>query len=146
MSHVDRTIFDSTKLLDLARRGCYLEYDFFGLECSHHEVSLRFIPNSQACASLGRSLEWVSFPDMQGPLKGFQVSIKQLVFGLISLLPHLLSPTSCKTVAIDMPSDAQRVQYVKTLVEAGYAHRLMLAHDIHTNHRLVRSHSCFYLK
>lgn len=43
-----------------------------------------------------------------------------------------------KTVAIDMPSDAQRVQKVKTLVEAGYAHRVMLSHDIHTKHRLVR--------
>lgn len=42
-----------------------------------------------------------------------------------------------KTVAIDMPSDAQRVQKVKTLVEAGYAHRVMLSHDIHTKHRLV---------
>ena len=38
---------------------------------------------------------------------------------------------------VDIPSDAQRVQKVKTLVEAGFSHRVMLAHDIHTKHRLV---------
>ena len=36
-----------------------------------------------------------------------------------------------------MPSDAQRVQWVKTLIEAGFSHRIMLSHDIHTKHRLV---------
>ena len=36
-----------------------------------------------------------------------------------------------------MPSDAQRVQWVKKLVEAGFSHRVMLSHDIHTKHRLV---------
>ena len=38
---------------------------------------------------------------------------------------------------VDMPSDAQRVQWVKKLVEAGFSHRVMLSHDIHTKHRLV---------
>ena len=57
------------------------------------------------------------------------------------LIPHFLY--MYKTVAIDMPSDAQRIQKVKTLVEAGYAHRVMLAHDIHTNHRLVRDNYGF---
>jgi phosphotriesterase-related protein len=37
----------------------------------------------------------------------------------------------------DMPSDAQRVQKVKTLVNSGFSHRLLLSHDIHTKHRLV---------
>jgi len=37
----------------------------------------------------------------------------------------------------DMPSDAQRIQKVKLLIDAGYTHRLLLAHDIHTKHRLV---------
>ena len=36
-----------------------------------------------------------------------------------------------------MPSDAQRVQKVKGLVDAGFSHRLLLSHDIHTKHRLV---------
>ncbi|KAF7245925.1 Phosphotriesterase-related protein [Varanus komodoensis] len=32
MSHIDRTIFDKTKLLEFAQLGCYLEYDLFGTE------------------------------------------------------------------------------------------------------------------
>ena len=39
LSHVDRTIFDDDKLLQLARRGCYLEFDLFGIECSHYQAS-----------------------------------------------------------------------------------------------------------
>ena len=38
MSHLDRTILDDQKLLELAKRGCYLEYDLFGIECSHYQV------------------------------------------------------------------------------------------------------------
>ena len=41
----------------------------------------------------------------------------------------------------DMPTDAQRVQLVKLLVNAGYSNRVLLAHDIHTKHRLV----CTYI-
>jgi len=39
MSHLDRTIFDKEQLLQLAKRGSYLEYDLFGIECSHYQVS-----------------------------------------------------------------------------------------------------------
>ena len=38
---------------------------------------------------------------------------------------------------MDMINDAQRVQKVKLLVDAGYGHRIVLAHDVHTKHRLV---------
>ena len=39
MSHLDRTIFSEQKLLDFAKRSsCYLEFDFFGIECSHYQV------------------------------------------------------------------------------------------------------------
>ena len=34
--HIERTIFDRDKLLELASVGCYLEYDLFGLEVSHY--------------------------------------------------------------------------------------------------------------
>ena len=34
--HIERTIFDWSKLLELASTGCYLEYDLFGLETSHY--------------------------------------------------------------------------------------------------------------
>jgi len=37
----------------------------------------------------------------------------------------------------DMPSDAERIQKVKLLIDAGYTNRVLMAHDIHTKHRLV---------
>ena len=40
-------------------------------------------------------------------------------------------------VEVDMPSDAQRIQWVKFLVEQGYRDRVLIAQDIHTKHRLV---------
>ena len=38
MSHFDRTFVDNQRLLEFAKRGCYLEYDLFGIECSHYQV------------------------------------------------------------------------------------------------------------
>lgn len=38
MSHLDRTFFDNKALLEFAQCGCFLEYDFFGVECSHYPV------------------------------------------------------------------------------------------------------------
>jgi len=40
--------------------------------------------------------------------------------------------------SIDMPSDAQRVQTIKSLVDDGLEDRIVIAHDIHTKHRLVK--------
>ena len=37
----------------------------------------------------------------------------------------------------DMPSDAQRIQYIKRLVEDGREDKVVIAQDIHTKHRLV---------
>ena len=39
MCHTDRTIFDDTTLLELAGRGCNIEYDFFGWEVSYFSYS-----------------------------------------------------------------------------------------------------------
>ena len=39
---------------------------------------------------------------------------------------------------IDMPSDAQRLDFIKCIAEAGYADRIVMGHDIATKHRLVR--------
>ena len=39
---------------------------------------------------------------------------------------------------VDMPNDAQRIGYVKGLVDQGYAERVLLAHDLCTKHRLSR--------
>jgi phosphotriesterase-related protein len=39
MGHLDRTIADFGALMELARRGCYLEYDLFGQESSYYPLS-----------------------------------------------------------------------------------------------------------
>ena len=39
---------------------------------------------------------------------------------------------------IDMPSDAQRLDFIKQVVDAGYAGKIVIAQDICTNHRLTR--------
>ncbi|KAL5017086.1 hypothetical protein ScPMuIL_006675 [Solemya velum] len=40
--------------------------------------------------------------------------------------------------AVDMPSDAQRIQWVKALIDEGYEDKITIGHDIHTKHRLMR--------
>ena len=39
--------------------------------------------------------------------------------------------------SVDMISDAQRIQRVKWLIEAGFEDRVLISQDIHTKHRLV---------
>lgn len=39
--------------------------------------------------------------------------------------------------SVDMPSDAQRVDRIKWLIEDGRENNILVAHDIHTKHRLV---------
>ncbi len=39
---------------------------------------------------------------------------------------------------IDMPSDAQRLDFIRRAVDAGYSDRIVMGHDIFTKHRLVR--------
>lgn len=80
MSHLDRTIFNTEKLLEFAKIGCYCEYDLFGIETSHYQHSLEY----------------------------------------------------------DMPSDAQRIVFIRSLLENGYGNRVVIAHDIHTKHRLKK--------
>ena len=38
IAHMDRTVFRDENVLRLARKGCYIEYDLFGTECSHYQV------------------------------------------------------------------------------------------------------------
>ena len=80
MSHLDRTVFDRSKLLELASTGVYLEYDFFGIEVTYYQSN------------------------------------------------H----------ATDIISDAQRIQNIKFLTSEGYADKVVIAHDVHTRHRLVK--------
>ena len=39
---------------------------------------------------------------------------------------------------IDMPSDAQRLEYIKRVADAGYSDKIVIGQDIATKHRLVR--------
>ena len=39
MGHLDRTISDIELVLELARSGCFMEYDLFGLESSYYPLS-----------------------------------------------------------------------------------------------------------
>ncbi len=39
---------------------------------------------------------------------------------------------------IDMPSDAQRLDFIRRAVDAGYSDKIVMGHDIFTKHRLVR--------
>lgn len=38
---------------------------------------------------------------------------------------------------MDMPSDAQRIERIKWLLEDGNKDKILMSHDIHTKHRLV---------
>lgn len=44
----------------------------------------------------------------------------------------------------DMPNDANRIAFIRVLVEGGYGDRVVVAHDLHTKHRLV-SHQSYNL-
>jgi len=37
-AHLERTLYEDKDLLDLAGKGCYIEFDLFGIECSHSQV------------------------------------------------------------------------------------------------------------
>lgn len=52
---------------------------------------------------------------------------------------YQLNPTA------DMPSDAQRIDRILKLVDEGYVERVLMSHDIHTKHRLVRVFFVFFL-
>ncbi|MBM3925283.1 MAG: aryldialkylphosphatase [SAR202 cluster bacterium] len=80
LCHIDRTVFDKRKLVELARTGAYLEFDLFG-----HEVS------------------------------GYPFTPDKF-----------------------MPSDGDRVERVKHLLDAGFAGQVLLAQDICYKHRLVK--------
>ncbi|KAL8596654.1 hypothetical protein ACOMHN_032596 [Nucella lapillus] len=39
---------------------------------------------------------------------------------------------------VDMPSDAQRMTFIRALLDNGYSNKVVMAHDIHTKHRLKK--------
>jgi len=71
MGHMERTGLDQRRLFELARRGCYLEYDWFG------EVRPAF--------------------------------------------PH---------GRVDVPSDGERIKVIASLIDAGFAHLVLVSQDV----------------
>lgn len=53
ISHVDRTIFDETRMFRLADMGCVLEFDLFGMETSYYKWADIDMPND------GVRLKWL---------------------------------------------------------------------------------------
>lgn len=47
MSHLDRTFFKDEDYIKLAKRGCYLSLDQFGIETSHYQVKHTAICNTK---------------------------------------------------------------------------------------------------
>ena len=45
MGHLDRTIYEDDQTLELAKSGCYMEYDLFGSESSHYPLPGSHMPN-----------------------------------------------------------------------------------------------------
>lgn len=45
ISHIDRTYFDYPSMAALAKRGCWLEFDFFGIETSNYWMGIADLPN-----------------------------------------------------------------------------------------------------
>ena len=45
-----------------------------------------------------------------------------------------------------MPSDAQRIDTLVRLVDQGYENKIVVSHDIHTKHRLVRLNPQFCVR
>jgi phosphotriesterase-related protein len=80
MCHLCRTIHAWEPLAELARTGCFLEYDLFGQETSYYQSN----------------------------------------------------------PAIDMVSDAQRIRWVRRLVDAGYRDRVLLSDDVANKYQLIR--------
>ena len=79
MGHLDRTINSIEALIELAKTGCYLEWDLFGNESSYYPLS-----------------------------------------------------------DIDMPSDAQRLSFIRQMTDEGYGDKIVISHDICSKHRLVK--------
>ena len=72
MGHLDRTIDDTDDLLDLAKSGCYLEYDLFGWEVSNYPLGKQDMPSD------GQRLDFIQLLLAEG--YGDRVVVAQDIF------------------------------------------------------------------
>jgi len=56
MGHLDRTIFNISKLTDIASSGCFLEWDLFGTEVSFYQLSDFEMPNDTKRLNIIKSM------------------------------------------------------------------------------------------
>jgi phosphotriesterase-related protein len=56
ISHIDRTIFDDTRLLRLADSGCVIEFDLFGREAAYYPLADIDMPNDATRLAMIRTL------------------------------------------------------------------------------------------
>ena len=80
MCHLDRSVVDREKLLEVAGSGCYLEYDFFGIDVSYYQTK----------------------------------------------------------ASVDIMSDVQALQEIQFLISEGYEDKILISHDIHCRHHLMK--------
>lgn len=85
VSHIDRTMFEHKRRVELARTGCLLEYDLFSMEGWH---TVRMVLSED------------------NPIK------------------------------MDLPNDAQRVNEIRDLIDAGFVRQILMSHDHCMKHRL----------
>jgi phosphotriesterase-related protein len=79
MGHIGRTFTDVERVIELAKTGCYLEYDQFGWESSYFSYGV-----------------------------------------------------------MDFPNDAQRMDHIQRLIDAGYGDKVVIGQDICGKHHLVK--------
>ena len=82
MSHVDRTLFDHQAMVQLARTGCYIEFDHFGHEMPHYRSNPTIdMPNDAVRIN---HLQWLIAAGYQDKLvisHDIAVKIKLLKYG-----------------------------------------------------------------
>ncbi len=79
MGHIGRTYTDVERVIELAKTGCFLEYDQFGWESSYFSYGV-----------------------------------------------------------MDFPNDAQRMDHIQSLIDAGYGDKVVIGQDICGKHHLVK--------
>ena len=118
MCHMDRTIFTQEGALEIARTGCYMEFDLFGA------VPVGISPYFSAradCHTMCDMLISFSFRILFSHKPGNYVS---------GFYPH--------NPEVDMPNDAGRIAWLRWLISEGYRDRLLVAQDICFRHRLSK--------
>ncbi|KAK6630704.1 hypothetical protein RUM44_002873 [Polyplax serrata] len=83
--------------------------------------------NKAVMSHLDRTLKTSKLLDFASEYKCF---LQHDLFGT-EVLTYQLGPK------FQMPSDAQRLDRIKLLIEEGFSDRILMSHDIHTKHRLA---------